>query len=102
MTKEEIKKRVDECMEDFFKKFKNATKEEAEWITMWLQVACFKGNAITEEDLIECANYLGYELDLEKIKQDKIELLKDLEEKEKTKKKQRRYVRKGGKVYVKN
>lgn len=101
MNKEEIKRRVDKCIEDFFESFKNATREEAEWITMWLQIACFKGNTISEEDLIECANYLGCELNLEKIKQDKIELLKELEEQEKTKK-QRRYINKGGKVYVKN
>ena len=98
MTKEEIKKRVDECMESFFERFENAPRKQAEETTLICQIGCFYGDALTEEDLVECANYLGYELNLPKIREAKIAFLKELNDK----KKQRQYIRKGGKVYVKN
>ena len=98
MTKEEIKKRVDDCMKSFFDEFKNAPKKQAEEAVLICQIASFYGDILTEADLDECANYLGYELDLPKIREAKKAFLEDFN----NNKKQKRYYAKGGKVYVKN
>ena len=101
MVRKEIKERMDNCLKDYFKEFKYSTQEEAKQIAMNLQVYCYFGDALTEEELLECAEYLGYELNLPNIKKDKAAFLEKMK-KQQNAKKEKEYYTKGGKVYVKN
>ena len=94
MIKKSIKERCDKCISDYLSEF-HSNMDEAKDITMRLQIYCYFGDVLTEEDLIECGDYLGFELNLKNINEDKTRFVKE-------EKKQKQYYTKGGKVYVKN
>ena len=70
MTKNEIKKYVEDQIEYHCEEF-GLEREEVEEVVMKNIVIHFYNDEISGDDLVECGNYLGYEIDLEETTKDK-------------------------------
>lgn len=66
-----IKQCVEDDINDYLNSFPKATRKEAEQMILLMKTYVYIGNALSEEDLIKCADYLGYELDMDVIKEEK-------------------------------
>ena len=70
MTKKEIKKYVEDQIEYHCEEF-GLEREEVEDVVMKNIVIHFYNDEISGDDLVECGNYLGYQIDLEETTKDK-------------------------------
>ena len=77
MTEKEIEKRVEKDIVDYLKSFPDSSRETAEEMMVSMQVCVYIGGAISKEDLIAYAKYLGYDLNMEKIEEDKEEFYRE-------------------------
>lgn len=70
MTKKEIKKYVEDQIEYHCEEF-GLEREEVEDVVMKNIVIHFYNDEISGDDLVECGNYLGYQIDLKETTKDK-------------------------------
>lgn len=92
MNKEEIKQYVEDHIEYHCSEF-GLEREEVIDVVITNLVYSYYENDITESELVDCCEYLGYEVDLEQVRKDKETLIE--------KKYLRKYYAKRGKKYAK-
>ena len=97
MNEQEIKKYVEERIEYHCDEF-GLKREEVLYTVLVNIVYEYEHEDISEEDLLKCADYLGFELDMEEIEK-QISARKIAKQKREARKKKTHYVTKGGKVY---
>ena len=78
MTKSEIKQFIEEQFDYHMSEF-DLTREEAEEVVLINTIGYYYEDKISQEDLIECTNYLGCKLDLDAIEKEKAEKKKRAE-----------------------
>lgn len=91
MNKEEIKEFVEGMIEYHCSEF-GLEREEVIDVVITNIVYSYYESMITEQELVDCCEYLGYEVDLEQVRKDKEELTK--------KKYMRKYYAEKGKKYA--